>query len=254
MVRIVPKTPSELSKMREAGRIVAEALELVKQKARPSVTTAALDGMVEEFILSRGAKPAFKGYRGYPASICTSINQQVVHGIPGPTQLKEGDLLSVDIGATHNGYVGDAAVTVEIGECDPESKRLVRTACESLQAALDVVRSGVRVSDISRAVQETVEAAGFSVVRKYTGHGVGRHMHEEPREVPNFVSPSLLRRSPALPRGATVAIEPMVNAGTHHTQVLADGWTVVTRDGKRSAHVEHTIAVEDCGPVILTAL
>ena len=253
MGRIVPKTPSELARMRVAGQIVAEALELVRAHASPSVTTASLDRMVEELILKRGGVPAFKGYRGYPATICASINEQVVHGIPGPRKLQEGDLLSVDVGVFYEGYAGDAAVTVEIGECDPESRRLARIAWEALQAALGVVRAGVRVGKISRAIQQTAEAAGFSVVRKYTGHGIGSKLHEEP-QVPNYVAPGALSSGPTLPRGATIAIEPMVNAGTYQVEELSDGWTVVTKDRRRCAHVEHTVAVEEDGPVILTAL
>jgi len=252
MARIGVKTPAELSKMREAGRIVAAALRLVRQEAVPSVTTAKLDAMVEELILSLGGTPAFKGYRGYPASICTSINEQVVHGIPGPVELKEGDLLSVDAGVFYKGYAADAAVTLEIGECDAEARRLHRVAEEALKAALAAVRSGVRVSEISRAIQDTAERAGFGVVRKYTGHGIGRALHEEP-QVPNYVGVGPSADGPALPRGATIAIEPMVTEGTYHVRELSDGWTVVTRDGKRCAHVEHTVAVEDHGPLILTA-
>jgi len=253
MARIVPKTPAQLARMRLAGRIVAEALELVRERAAPSVTTESLDHMVEELILKRGGVPAFKGYRGFPASICTSLNEQVVHGIPGPRELREGDLLSVDVGVFYEGYAGDAAVTLEIGECDPESRRLVRVAREALQAALDVVRSGVRVAEISRAIQQTAEAAGFSVVRKYTGHGIGSRLHEEP-QVPNYVEAEAVSGRPVLPRNATIAIEPMVNAGTYQVEELGDGWTVVTRDRKRCAHVEHTIAVQDDGPAILTSL
>ncbi len=253
MGRVTAKTPAELARMRQAGRIVAEALQLVREQAAPAVTTESLDRMVEELILRRGGTPAFKGYRGYPTSICTSINEQVVHGIPGPVELKEGDLLSVDTGVFYEGYAGDAAITVEIGKCSEEARRLKQVAQQALEAALEVVRPGVRVAEISRAIQQTAESAGFSVVREYTGHGIGSALHEEP-SVPNYVSPSQLMGGPVLPEGATIAIEPMVNAGTHRVEVLGDGWTVVTKDGKACAHVEHTIAVDKDGAMILTAL
>ena len=237
--------------MRQAGRIAAEALRAVEERARVGVTTAELDQVAEEVIRRLGARPAFKGYRGYPANICTSINEQVVHGIPGAIDLKDGDLLSVDCGAVYEGYVGDAAVTIEIGGCSALARRLVRATQEALAAAIDVLRAGVKVVEVSRAVQETAEAAGFSVVRAYTGHGIGRNMHEEP-PVPNFVGRKDLKHSPTLPSGATVAIEPMLNAGKEDVVGLQDGWTVVTRDHGLSAHFEHTVAVTDVGASILT--
>ena len=251
MARIVSKTPVELSKMRRAGRIVAEALELVRQQARPSVTTGLLDKLAEDLIRSQGAIPAFKGYRGFPATLCTSINEQVVHGIPGNVELKEGDLLSVDCGAFADGYAADAAITVEVGRCSPQARRLVEVTQEALQAALEVVRTGVRVVEISRTIQRVAESAGFSLVREYTGHGIGSALHEDP-QVPNFVGRQPAAKSPELPSGATIAIEPMVNLGHHQIRVLQDGWTVVTKDGKLSAHFEHTVAVQDGGPLILT--
>jgi len=251
MARITTKTPAELSKMREAGRIVAEALELVREQARPRVTTESLNSMVEELIRRRGAQPAFKGYGGFPASMCTSINEQVVHGIPGPVELKEGDLLSADIGAFFDGYAGDAAITTEIGRCSPEARRLISVTQEALQAGIEAVRAGVRLVEVSRAVEQVAVSAGYSVVRQYTGHGIGTALHEEP-QVPNFVSPASERSCPTLPRGATIAIEPMVNAGRQQIEVLSDGWTVVTKDRKLSAHFEHTVAVEREGPLILT--
>jgi len=253
MTRIVPKTPAQLAKMRRAGQIVAEVLELVRLEARPWVTTQKLDRISEELIVARGGTPAFKGYRGYPAAICTSVNEQVVHGIPGPRELQEGDVLSVDVGVFFDGYAGDAAITLEIGECSPEARRLIECTRRSLDAALQVVKTGALVSDIGRAVQETARSAGFAVVRKYTGHGIGSAIHEPP-QVPNFVSYWPGGSGPELPCGATIAIEPMLNAGTHRVEVLADGWTVVTKDGKLSAHFEHTVSVEDYGPVILTTL
>lgn len=237
--------------MRQAGRIVAEALEIIKQHAQPSATTKSLDQMVEGLVRSRGGVPAFKGYRGYPATICTSINEQVVHGIPGEVKLKEGDLLSVDVGVFYEGYAADAAVTIPIGECSELAGRLMEVCRQALDAALAVVRTGVRVREISYAVQEVAESAGFSVVRDYTGHGIGRSLHEDPK-IPNFVRPGAISRGPRLPRGATIAIEPMVNAGGCQTQVLGDGWTVVTVDRSLSAHFEHTVAVEDHGAVLLT--
>lgn len=252
MPPIASKTPAELAKMREAGRVVARALKLVREEARPGLTTGRLDEMVEELIRAEGAEPAFKGYRGFPASICASLNEQVVHGIPGPRELKAGDILSVDVGALLKGYYGDAAITLPIGECSREAHRLIDVTRRALQAALSVIRPGVRIHEISGAVQETARKAGFSVVQKYTGHGIGSQMHEPP-QVPNFTG-SWSRRGPALPAGATVAIEPMVNAGTYKVEELEDGWTVVTLDGMLSAHFEHTVAVEEHGPVIMTAL
>jgi len=245
------KSPHELAIMRKAGRLVAQALQLVAQNARPSVTTGELDRMVEDFIVSRGASPAFKGYRGYPCTICTSVNEQVVHGIPGPRKLKEGDLLSVDAGVFLEGYASDAAITIQIGQCNTEAQRLVRVTRNALNEALAVIRPGVRVSRIARAIQSVVEKNGFTVVRDYSGHGIGRALHEEP-QIPNYVSEWLLRHDPILPEGATVAIEPMVNAGTYKVRVQDDGWTVVTRDGRLSAHFEHTVAVGPEGPVVLT--
>lgn len=252
MPRIAAKTPAELAKMRKAGRVVARALELVREEARPGLTTGRLDEMVEELIRSEDAEPAFKGYRGFPASTCTSINEQVVHGIPGPRELKEGDILSVDVGALLNGYYGDAAITVPIGEISPRAQEIIDVTRRALDAALGVIRPGVRISEIGRAVQNIAREAGFSVVRKYTGHGIGKQMHEPP-QVPNFTG-TWSRRGPALPAGATVAIEPMINAGTYKVKELKDGWTVVTRDGKLSAHFEHTVAVQAHGPAIMTVL
>ena len=253
MTRIVPKTPAELAKMRRAGKVVAKALELVKEEACPGLTTQRLDEMVEDLIRQSGADPAFKGYRGFPASICTSINEQVVHGIPGPRQLEEGDILSVDVGALLNGYYGDAAITVPIGDITDEAQRLIEVTREALNAAIMVLRPDVTIAEIGQAVQDTVEEAGFSVVRKYTGHGIGSQMHEDP-QIPNFVGSWPSGRGPSLPEGATVAIEPMVNAGSYDVRELSDGWTVITEDGKLSAHFEHTVAVEEHGPTIMTVV
>lgn len=252
MAKIRPKTPPELAKMRQAGRIVAQALELARQNARPSVTTGALDELIEDLIRSRGAVPAFKGYRGYPATSCTSINEQIVHGIPGQVKLKDGDLLSIDVGAFFDGYAADAAITVEIGGCSAEARRLLEITREALQSGLSAVHSGVRVSEISRAVEQVAQSAGFSVIRELSGHGIGRELHEPPT-VPNYVNPLGLSAGPVLPRGATIAIEPMLSAGTHEVEVLQDGWTYVTKDRRLAAHFEHTVAVGDDGPTILTA-
>jgi methionyl aminopeptidase len=253
MSKIASRTPSELARMREAGRVVAEALELVRAKAEPCVATEDLDRMVEDLIIRRKCKPAFKGYRGYPATICTSINEQVVHGIPGKRKLKEGDLLSVDVGAFYEGYAADAAITILIGQCSAEAVNLTMVTRQALEAAIEVVRAGVRVSEISRAIQRTAENAGYHVVRQYSGHGIGCALHEEP-QIPNAVSVGFLETSPILPRGAVIAIEPMVNVGTDNVEVLSDGWTVVTKDRSLSAHFEHTVVVEENGPAIITVL
>lgn len=251
MSRINVKTPSELALMVNAGRLLAAALELVREAVRPLVTTESLDRLAEDYIVSHGGTPAFKGYRGYPCALCTSINEQVVHGIPGPRRLRHGDLLSIDLGVCLEGYLADAAITVEVGRCSPQAKRLRDATKEALDAALSLIRPGVRVREISRAVQDVAESHGYSVVRDYTGHGIGSKLHEEP-QVPNFVRPASGPDSPALPEGATIAVEPMFNAGTHKTKVLADGWTVVTADGELSAHFEHTVAVGKNGAKVLT--
>jgi methionyl aminopeptidase len=248
---IILKSSDELRAMRAAGRVVAQAHELVRELVRPGITTWELDKRVEEFLLSQKAVPAFKGYHGYPASICTSINEVVVHGIPSRNVvLEEGSIISVDIGAFVDGYCGDSAWTYPVGKIDPEVQLLLETTEAALYAGIEQARVGNRLSDISHAVQQRVEADGFSVVRDYVGHGIGRDMHEEP-QIPNFGPPG---RGPRLRPGMTLAIEPMVNMGSFHVEVLADNWTVVTRDGKWSAHFEHTIAVTEDAPVILTVL
>jgi len=245
---IVTKSPAELEIMREAGRITAAALRLVGEAVRPGVTTRELDGIAEEYIRSEGAAPAFKGYQGFPATLCTSPNDQVVHGIPGRTVLHEGDILSVDCGAIVDGYYGDSAMTFAVGTVSPETQRLLAVTAASLEAAIIECRPGNRLSDVSHAVQAVVETAGFSVVREYVGHGIGRAMHEEP-QVPNYGSPG---KGPQLKPGMVLAIEPMVNAGGHAVHSLNDGWTVVTDDGGMSAHFEHTVAVTEQGPLVLT--
>jgi methionyl aminopeptidase len=253
MAAIQCKTPDELALMREAGRIVAEALQIVRSMAQPGVSTLALDRAADEFIEKKGAVAAFKGYRGFPACLCTSFNDEVVHGIPGERQLREGDLLKVDCGAVWKGYFGDAAITVPIGQVSKTAAKLLAVTRDSLYAGIAAARAGVRVSDISRAVQQEVQRHGFAVVTEYTGHGIGRKMHEDP-QVPNFVMNGAGgRRDPVLEAGATLAIEPMVNVGGQRTRLLGDGWTVVTRDGSLSAHFEHTIAIEDGGAAVLTA-
>ncbi len=234
--------------MREAGRIVAGALAEVGKAIKPGVTTAELDRIAEEYILSKGARPAFKGLYGFPATICASVNEQVVHGIPGLKKLANGDIISIDVGAEINGYYGDSAQTFLVGDVAPEVQRLVKVTREALARGIGMARAGNRLSDISHAIQSYVEGEGFSVVRDYVGHGIGTKMHEEP-QVPNFGRPG---RGPRLKAGMTLAIEPMVNMGTYQVHTLADNWTVVTGDGKPSAHFEHTIAITDGEPLILT--
>ena len=245
---IVLKSREALEAMRRAGRVVGEALQLLAEWIRPGVTTGELDRRVEEFLARRGARSAFTGYQGYPATICTSVNDEVVHGIPGPRVLEEGDIVSVDIGAVVDGYYGDAAWTYPVGKTGPLARRLLRVTREALYEGIRQAVVGNRVSDISHAVQAHVEAAGFSVVRDFVGHGIGQQMHEPP-QVPNFGRPG---RGARLKAGMTLAIEPMVNAGDWRVRVKDDNWTVVTADGSLSAHFEHTVAILDEGPVILT--
>jgi methionyl aminopeptidase len=253
---IILKSPAEIEKMRRAGRIVAAAREKVVNAVRPGVTTEQLDRVADEHILAEGATPNFKGYGGFgtrpsfPATICTSINEEVVHGIPGKRVLKEGDLVSLDFGAIWESYHADSAITVFCGEPPSgEAEKLVRVTEEALQAGISQVREGKRLSDIGHAVQQVVEGAGFSVVREYVGHGIGQSLHEDP-QIPNYGDPG---RGPALKPGIVLAIEPMVNLGGWETRVLADEWTVVTADGALSAHFEHTVALTEQGPEVLTA-
>ena len=237
--------------MREAGRVVAQAHALVGELIRPGISTLDLDRAVEEFLLKQNAIPAFKGYQGYPASICASVNEVVVHGIPSKNiVLEEGSIISVDIGAFVDGFCGDSAWTYPVGEVEPEVRNLLQATEEALFRGIEQAKVGNRLSDISHAVQKRAEEDGFSVVRDFVGHGIGRQMHEAP-QIPNFGPPG---RGPRLKAGMTLAIEPMVNVGGYHVQVLEDNWTVVTRDNKWSAHFEHTIAITDEGPVILTLL
>jgi methionyl aminopeptidase len=246
---IVCKSPAEIERMAAANALVARVLAELASVAAPGVTTRDLDGLAERRIREAGAVPAFKGYRGYPATLCASVNEQVVHGIPSDRVLVEGDILSLDIGAQMDGFYGDAAVTVPIGRISDEARRLLRVTEEALGQAIERVRVGSRVSDIGHAVQRHVEANGFSIVREFVGHGIGAQMHEEP-QIPNYGEPG---RGPRLAEGMVLAIEPMVNAGRPGVKILADGWTAVTKDGSLSAHFEHTVAVTASGPRILTA-
>ncbi|MGI6554892.1 MAG: type I methionyl aminopeptidase [Bacillota bacterium] len=247
---IILKSNREIDLMREAGRIVALALEKMRTSVKPGITTADLDRIAEEVITGNGARPLFKGYGGFPASICTSVNEEVVHGIPSLRLLNSGDIISIDIGAEKNGYCGDAAVTLPVGEVSEEALNLLQVTKTALEKGIEKACPGNRLSDISHAVQSYAESHGFSVVREYVGHGIGTKMHEDPK-VPNFGPPG---RGPRLETGMVLAIEPMVNQGTYQVEVLQDGWTVVTRDRKLSAHFEHTVAVTDNGPEILTVL
>lgn len=247
---IILKSHREIALMREAGRIVAGALAKLQEHIAPGITTGELDRIAEEYICRHGAVPAFKGYRGFPASICTSVNEEVVHGIPGLKKLVAGDIISIDIGAVKNGYVGDSAATFPVGDIDSGKQQLLAATQAALEEGIKKAVAGNRLSDISHAIQAFVEARGFSVVRDYVGHGVGRAMHEDP-QVPNFGPPGY---GPRLRAGMVLAIEPMVNAGTHEVYTLPNRWTVVTRDGQPSAHFEHTVAITENGPEILTLL
>lgn len=245
---IVLKSAAELQKMRAAGRIVAEILAQLETLVAPGVTSSELDRIAEQECLKRGAKPAFKGYGGFPYAICASPNDRVVHGFPERRPLVEGDILSIDFGVLYQGYYGDAAITVPVGRIDDETARLVETTRQSLEKAIAQSVPGGRLTDISHAVQSWVEPRGFSVVREFVGHGIGRQLHEAP-QLPNFGASG---QGPRLKAGMTLAIEPMINAGVAGVRILEDGWTAVTQDGKRSAHFEHTVAITDHGPEILT--
>jgi methionyl aminopeptidase len=247
---IVCRSSAELEQMREAGRLVGEVLTELAAAVAPGVSTADLDELAEKRIRQAGATPAFKGYHGYPATICASINDEVIHGIPsGRRVLNEGDIISIDVGASLDGYFGDSALTLAVGKISEPAAALLRVTEEALYKAIDEAKSGNRVSDIGHAVQKHVEAYGFSVVREFVGHGIGQRMHEEP-QIPNYGEPG---HGPRLAEGMVLAIEPMVNAGTAAVKVLADGWTAVTRDKSLSAHFEHTVAVTAGEPWILTA-
>jgi methionyl aminopeptidase len=245
---IIRKSPDELERMARAGRIVADTLTLIGEHARPGVTTAELDELAEEFVTGQGGYPTFKGYRGYPAATCISPNAMIVHGIPGPYELGEGDILSVDVGVTLDGFVADSACTFPVGEISAEAERLLEACQAALAAGIEQCRPGNRLSDISHAVQRVTESAGFSVVRSLVGHGVGRSMHEDP-QIPNYGEPG---RGPLLAEGMTFAIEPMINVGGPEIVVHDDEWSISTADGSLSAHFEHTVAVTAAGPRILT--
>jgi methionyl aminopeptidase len=250
---ITLKSAHELALMREAGRIVAEVLAEIKEAVSPGVTTADLEAIADRIIVAKyAAIPSFKGYRGFPGMVCASVNEEIVHGIPGERVLNEGDIVSVDVGTIYKGFHGDSAITVAVGQIDEDSQRLMDVTAESLRVGIAAAKPGAYTTDISRAIQEYVEAQGFSVVREYTGHGIGRKMHEDP-QIPNYFEPRLGGRVRLRP-GMTFALEPMVNIGDWRTRVLDDRWTVVTADGTRSAHFEHTVAVTKNGPQILTSL
>jgi methionyl aminopeptidase len=245
---IILKSPDEIERMAKACRIVGETLKALVGMVNPGVSTKEIEGFVDEMVVAKGAIPAFKGYRNYPSSICTSVNDQVVHGIPSSLVLKEGDIVSIDLGVFLDGFYGDGAVTFPVGTISPLAERLIKVTEESLALGIERARPGNRISDISHAIQKHVEKNGFSVVRAFVGHGIGRSLHEEP-QVPNFGDPG---RGPRLREGMTLAIEPMVNAGGYEISILEDGWTAVTADGTLSAHSEDTIAItKDC-PRILT--
>lgn len=246
---IILKTPAELDIMREANQIVGATLKMLAERIAPGVSTKQLDRWAEDFAREQGAEPAFKGYRGFPGSLCVSLNDQVVHGIPSKKVIvKDGDIVSIDFGVKHKGYYGDSAVTLPVGELSAKVSRLLQVTRESLYKGIDKVRVGNRIDDISKAVQQHVEANGFSVVRQFVGHGIGTSLHEPP-EIPNY---SRSEQTPRLLPGMVLAIEPMVNLGTYDVKVLADGWTVVTKDRLPSAHFEHSVGVTEDGPLILS--
>ena len=245
---IIGKSKRELDKMRAAGQLVGQVLAHLRTLVEPGVTTMEIDRAAEKMIRDAGALPTFKGYNGFPYSICASVNEQIVHGFPSNYRLQDGDIFSIDVGVTLEGYVGDTATTVPVGQVSEDRLKLIQVTQECLQRAIEQCWPGKHLGDIGWAVQEYAEANGYSVVRDYVGHGIGRRMHEDP-QIPNYGRPGL---GPKIKSGYVFAIEPMVNQGSHHTKVLKDGWTVVTVDGQPSAHVEHTIAITDEGPEVLT--
>ncbi len=250
MPMIIIKSPREIEQLKKSNAIVAEVFERLRGMVVPGVMTKELDRVAEEYILQKGGRPAFKGYRGFPATLCISVNDEVVHGIPGQRRLEEGDIVSLDVGVNLEGYFGDAAMTLPVGQIDPVAKRLVEVTEKALSIGIEKARVGNRLFDISYAIQKWVESHGFSVVRDFVGHGIGRDLHEDP-QVPNFGAP---HQGPRLEEGMVFALEPMVNEGTYGVRVLSDGWTVVTADGKRSAHFEHTVAISEDGAEILSTL
>jgi methionyl aminopeptidase len=247
---ILLKSPQEIAKLQAANRIVAEVLAEVRERVQPGVETRELDELAEELCRRQRVEPAFKGYRGYPCSICISVNEEIVHGIPGPRRLKAGDLVSLDFGVNYQGYYGDAALTVAVGEVSPRARLLMEATEKALYAGIGQAKVGRHLSDISHAVQTVVEGAGFGVIREFVGHGIGRSLHEDP-QIPNFGPPG---RGPVLQAGMTLAIEPMTSMGSWQVRILKDGWTAVTQDGSLAAHFEHSVAVTENGPVILSKL
>jgi methionyl aminopeptidase len=242
------KSAEEIRTIRKGGAILHDVLDRIEEKVRPGVTTGELDRIARQMIESRGGVPAFLGYQGFPGTLCTSVNEEIVHGIPSKRVLEEGDIVSVDVGMILGGFHSDTARTFAVGKIDPVSQKLLDVTKKSLEIGISHLVAGERLGDLSHAIQEYVEGEGFAVVREYAGHGIGRRLHEEPR-IPNHGRPG---RGPRWEAGMVVAIEPMVNIGTHKTRILEDDWTVVTADGERSAHFEHTIAVTEDGPVVLT--
>ncbi len=245
---IIGKSKKELEKMRASGRLAGQVREELRRIAHPGLTTLDLDRAAEKMIRDAGAVPTFKGYHGYPYSICASVNEQIVHGFPSAYVLRDGDIISVDVGATLNGFVGDTATTIPLGDVQPAWLQLIRVAEECLERAIDQCRDGRHVGDIGWAVQQHAERHGYGVVREYVGHGIGRKMHEDP-QIPNYGKPGTGAK---IKHGYVFAVEPMLNLGTHETKTLADGWTVVTLDGQPSVHVEHTVAITEDGPEVLT--
>ena len=245
---IIGKSKKELEKMRAAGQLVGQVLQELRKMAQPGLTTIEIDRAAEKMIRDGGALPTFKGYHGFPYSICASVNEQVVHGFPSDYVLKDGDIFSIDCGVTLEGFVGDTATTVPIGSVDEAALKLISVTDQCLEFAIDQCRPGKHLGDIGFAVQQHAESHGYSVVRDYVGHGIGRRMHEDP-QIPNYGKPG---QGPKIRAGYVFAVEPMINLGTHYTKVMSDGWTVVTLDGKPSAHSEHTIAITEEGPEVLT--
>ncbi len=247
---IIGKSRKELDKMRAAGRLVGEVLQELRRMVAPGITTLEVDAAAEKMIRDAGAHPTFKGYNGFPFSICASVNEQVVHGFPSRYQLKEGDIFSIDVGVTLDGFVGDTATTVPVGTISAELQNLIHVTEECLELAIQQCRAGNHIGDLGAAVQTYAEGQGYSVVRDYVGHGIGRRMHEDP-QIPNYGTPG---KGPKIKTGYVFAIEPMINIGSHHTRVLKDGWTVTTVDGLPSAHAEHTIAITEEGPEVFTRI
>lgn len=245
---IVIKSDKEIATMRQAGKIVAEVLKILGESVRPGMKTKELDIIAERELERLGAKPSFKGYHGFPASLCVSVNDEIVHGIPGDKTLNDGDIVSLDFGAIYNGFQGDAAVTVPVGEISQKAWRLIEATRESLESGIAAARAGATLGDVSAAIQKCAESKGYSVVREYTGHGIGRELHEDP-QIPNYGIPGT---GPTLQKGMTLALEPMLNVGGSYTRLAGDHWTVLTADGSLSAHFEHTIAINDNEPEVLT--